>query len=129
MADESRSIPELLSNAITQVARLVRDEIQLARAEISTNISLAAVGIALLGASAVIMVAALVVLLLAFAAWLSQLGLSTPVSNLIAGALAAVISGVCAWLGLNRLRPENLAPKRTLEQLQRDASVIKEHAK
>jgi hypothetical protein len=129
MADESRSISELVSTALSQVSRLVRDEIQLARAEISANISRAVVGIPLLVASAVIMNAALVVLLLGGAVWLTQLGWSAPVAHLIAAGVAVLLSGICAWAGLNRLKPENLAPKKTLEQFHRDAAVVKEQMK
>src|SRR4051794_23419435 len=99
MADDSRSIPELISTALGQVSRLVRDEIQLARAEISRNISHAAMGIPMLAASAVIMVAVVVVLLIAAATWLTQLGWSAPVAYLIAAGAGAIVSGLCAWVG------------------------------
>lgn len=129
MTDESRSFPELFSSAIAQVGRLVRDEIQLARAEISTNISRAAIGLAMMAAGGVLTIAALVLVLLALAAWLETLGFSTPVADLMAGVVGMVISGALAWAGLARLKPENITPKRTMEQLQRDAAAVKEQVK
>jgi hypothetical protein len=39
--------------------------------------------------------------------------------------LGLVISGVLAWIGMNRLKASNLTPNRTLEQLRRDAQAMK----
>jgi len=125
--DDLRTVPELISHALSQVSRLIRDEIQLAKAEISNNLTQAAVGVGMLAGGAVTMIAVLVLWLLAMAAWFVQLGLSPPIAYLLAGLAGAVIAGILAWLGMNRLKPENLTPRRTIEQLQRDAAVVKEH--
>ena len=125
--DDLRTVPELISHALSQVSRLIRDEIQLAKAEISNNLTQAAVGVGMLAGGAVMMIAVLVLWLLAMAAWFVQLGLSPPIAYLLAGFAGAVIAGIMAWLGMNRLKPENLTPRRTIEQLQRDAAVVKEH--
>jgi hypothetical protein len=45
---------------------------------------------------------------------------------LVSGLIAAAISGGLAWSGLQRIRADELAPKRTIEQLQRDAAAAKE---
>jgi membrane protein implicated in regulation of membrane protease activity len=125
--DDLRTVPELISHALSQVSRLIRDEIQLAKAEISNNLTQAAVGVGMLAGGAVMMIAVLVLWLLAMAAWFVQLGLSPPIAYLLAGVAGAVIAGILAWLGMSRLKPENLTPRRTIEQLQRDAAVVKEH--
>jgi len=125
--DDLRTVPELISHALSQVSRLIRDEIQLAKAEISNNLTQAAVGVGMLAGGAVMMIAVLVLWLLAMAAWFVQLGLSPPIAHLLAGVAGAIIAGILAWLGMNRLKPENLTPRRTIEQLQRDAAVVKEH--
>jgi len=125
--DDLRTVPELISHALSQISRLIRDEIQLAKAEISNNLTQAAVGVGMLAGGAVMMIAVLVLWLLAMAAWFVQLGLSPPIAYLLAGVAGAVIAGILAWLGMNRLKPENLTPRRTIEQLQRDAAVVKEH--
>jgi len=118
---------ELFTDAINQFSKLVRNEIALARAELASKVSAAAVGIAMLGAAACLLIAAKVVLLLALAAWLSELGLSDPLANLAAGVLAVLISAGLAYFGIKRLNPENLAPQRTIEQVQRDVTAVKEH--
>jgi hypothetical protein len=125
--DDLRTVPELISHALSQVSRLIRDEIQLAKAEISNNLTQAAVGVGMLVGGAVVMIAVLVLWLLAMAAWFVNLGLSPPLAYFLAGVVGAVIAGGLAWLGMSRLKPENLTPRRTIEQLQRDAAVVKEH--
>jgi uncharacterized membrane protein YqjE len=124
-----RSFSGLLSDAVSQLNSLVRNEIHLARAELSAKAGQAAAGLALLAVSAVIMIAALVLILMALAGWLVDMGFSPPAADLIAGLLGAGVSGGFLWLGVSRLRAEDLSPRRTLQQLHRDASAAKELVK
>jgi len=123
---ENRSFSELLSDAVTHLAALVRNEIQLARAEYSAKISRAAVGFAMLVASVAMIGAAMVLILLALAGWLVESGLSQPVAYLIAGLSGAAVSASLAGSAVSRLKAEGLAPTRTIEQLHRDALAAKE---
>jgi hypothetical protein len=129
MPPDNRSFSDLLSDALNRLTTLVRTEIQLARTEISLKISKAATGIAMVMGSAAFAISGLVLILLAIAAWLDNAGLSRGVSNLIAGILGALVSAGLAWAGLQRLRADQLAPNRTMEQLQRDAMAAKEQLK
>ena len=126
---ESRSVAELFSDALQQVTKLIRTEIALARAEIADKASTAAMGIGFLAGAAVVTIAAVVVLLFALAAWLGELGLSDSLAYLVAGVVGVLISAALAWTGMNRLTPRNLTPDRTIEQLQRDAAVVREQVK
>jgi len=123
---ENRSFSELLSDTVTHLSALVRNEIQLARAEYSAKISRAAVGLATLVASVAMIGAAMVLILLALAGWLVESGLSQPVAYLIAGLSGAAVSAGLAWSAVSRLKAEGLAPTRTMEQLHRDALAAKE---
>jgi hypothetical protein len=129
MPPDDRSFSDLLSDALNRLTTLVRTEIQLARTEIGLKISKAATGIAMVMGSAAFAISGLVLILLAIAAWLDNAGLSRGVSNLIAGILGALVSAGLAWAGLQRLRADQLAPNRTMEQLQRDAMAAKEQLK
>jgi uncharacterized membrane protein len=73
-----------------------------------------------------LMVPALVILLLAIVSWLEAFGLQPRWGFLIVGVLAAVIGYVLVQSGLKATKAANLAPRRTAEQLQRDAAVAKE---
>jgi uncharacterized membrane protein YqjE len=129
MSTETRSIAELFSDALHQFTKLVRTELQLARAEIAAKAGEAAMGIAFIAGAALAMIAALVLVLFALAVWLVELGVPDPLAYLVAGVIGALISAFLGWTGMNRLKPDNLAPERTVKQFQRDAAVVREQMK
>lgn len=122
----NRSIPDLVSDAFGQLAKLVGNEFDLARAELSDKASQVGRAAAIIGAGAVLMIPALVLLLFAVAAALIRSGLSEPVSYLLTGVGAAVVSGALIAMGLNRLSGDALKPSVTLDQVQRDKVAVKE---
>ncbi|MBR1249173.1 phage holin family protein [Bradyrhizobium sp. AUGA SZCCT0169] len=121
-----RSIPELFSDAVGQLAKLIGNEFVLARAELSEKAGQAGRAAAMMGAGAVIMIPALVLLLFAAAAALIQGGLSEPIAYLIAGGSAAVLSTALIVVGLNRLSGDALKPTATIEEVQRDKAAARE---
>lgn len=126
LATDQRTVTELVGDAIDQFSKLIRNEVSIARAEIAAKATQAAMGAGFLAGAALLLIPALVLLLMALAAWLSELGLNDSLSNLIAGVVGLVISGVLAYMGKNRLSPENLTPQRTINELQRDVAAVKE---
>jgi hypothetical protein len=122
----NRSIPDLVSDAFAQLAKLVGNEFDLARAELADKAAQVGRAAALIGAGAVIMIPALVLLLFAVAAGLERAGLSEPVAYLITGVGAAAVSGALIAIGLNRLSGDALKPSMTLDQVQRDKVAVKE---
>jgi uncharacterized membrane protein YgcG len=121
-----RSIPELFSDAVGQLAKLIGNEFDLARAELSDKANQAGRAAAIIGAGAVFLIPALVMLLFAAAAALMHAGLSDPVAYLITGVGAAVVSAALIATGLNRLSGDALKPTVTLDQVQRDKVAAKE---
>lgn len=121
-----KSIPTLISDAFGQLAKLVGNEFELARAEMSDKVGQIGRAAAMIGAGAVICIPALVLLLLAVAATLVANGFSQPVAYLITGAGSAVVAGALIWIGIGRLSPEALVPSVTIDQLQRDKVAAKE---
>jgi hypothetical protein len=115
----------LLSDALSQLSTLVRTEIQLARTELTGKAAKAATGLGMMAGGLVVAIAALVLVFLAIAEWLDDL-MPEGLALLVSGLIAAAISGGLAWSGLQRIRADELAPKRTIEQLQRDAAAAKE---
>ena len=122
----SRSIPELFSDAVGQLAKLVGNEFELARVELSEKAGLAGKAAGIIGAGAVILIPALVLLLFAFSAVLIRSGLSEPVAYLIVGMGAALLSAVLIAVGMSRLSGGALMPTVTLDQVQRDKVAAKE---
>jgi hypothetical protein len=122
----SRSIPDLVSDAFGQLAKLVGNEFDLARAELADKANQVGRAAALIGAGAVILMPALVLLLFAAAAALVQSGFSEAVSDLIIGGGAVLVSAALIATGLNRLSGGALKPSVTLDQVQRDKVAVKE---
>jgi hypothetical protein len=122
----NRSIPDLVSDAFAQLAKLVGNEFDLARAELADKASQLGRSAALIGAGAVVAIPALVLLLFAVAAALIRSGLSDPVAYLITGVCATIVSAALIAIGLNRLSGDALKPSVTLDQVQRDKVAVKE---
>jgi uncharacterized protein YacL len=112
---------------LKQLSKLMRNELQLARAEIAVKASEAMSGVGLVVGAGISLIPALVLLLMALAAWIEELGTRSSIAHLIAGAVGLVIGGILAGIGMHRLKANPLAPKRTIEQLQRDVAAAKEH--
>jgi hypothetical protein len=122
----NRSIPELFSDAVAQLAKLIGNEFELARAELSEKANQAGRAAAMIGAGAVILMPALVLLLFAASAALIRSGLSESLAYLLTGAGAALVSAVLIATGLSRLSGDALKPSITLDQVQRDKVAAKE---
>jgi hypothetical protein len=109
-----------------QLAKLVGNEFELARAELSEKASQVGRASAMIGAGAVILMPALVLLLFALSAALIRSGFSEPTAYLLTGGGAALISAVLIATGLSRLSGDALKPSVTLNQVQRDKVAAKE---
>jgi len=121
-----RSIPELFSDAVGQLAKLIGNEFALARAELSEKAGQAGRAAAMMGAGAVIMIPALVMLLFAAAAALMHAGVSDPVAYLIVGVIAALVSVALVAIGINRLSGDALKPTATIDEIERDKAAARE---
>jgi Putative Actinobacterial Holin-X, holin superfamily III len=122
----NRSIPELFSDAVGQLAKLVGNEFELARAELSEKAGQAGRSAAMIGAGAIVLMPALVLLLFAVSAVLIRGGFSEPVAYLLTGGGAALVSIALIATGLSRLSGDALKPSVTLDQVQRDKVAAKE---
>lgn len=121
-----RSIAELFGEALAQLAKLIGNEFDLAKAELSAKATQMGRGVIMIGAGAVILIPALVILLFAIAAALMHAGISDPVAYLLTGGGAAIVAIVLIGFGVGRLSADELKPSVTLEQLQRDKAAAKE---
>jgi putative superfamily III holin-X len=125
-AQSNRSLPELFSDAVGQLAKLIGNEFELARAELSEKAGQAGRAATMIGAGAVVLIPALVLLLMAVSAALIRAGFSDPIAYLLTGGGAALVSIALIATGLNRLSGDALKPSVTLDQVQRDKVAAKE---
>jgi hypothetical protein len=129
--NERRSLADLVSDLVRETSLLARQEVALAKAEISENLArarTAAIGVAI---GAVVAFAGLLVLLDAvvlvlvdvlgpeFAPW---------VSALIVGVAVLILGLVLLQLGIKRMESP-LMPQRTVDSLKRNVEFAKEQVK
>jgi uncharacterized membrane protein YqjE len=126
-ANDSRPVSELFADALSQLSKLMHNELQLARAEISMKVGEAITAVGLLAGAAIFLIPTLVLLLISLAAWLVEIGIRPSGAHLIAGVVGLLVTAILGGIGLNRLTTNSLVPKRTLNQLQRDAGAAREH--
>lgn len=122
----TKSTGALIADALSNVSDLVRSEVDLARAEISENVSRAGVAIGLIAGAAIIALVSLNVLAAALVAALTEAGIAAGWSALIVGAGLGLIAYVLINKGINDLKLSSLAPTRTVKNVQRDAAAVKE---
>ena len=123
---DRRSVSELFADAFTQSAGLFRNEVDLARVELSQKASQAAGAAKFIAAGAVILIPAIVLILFAIGAALVEVGMSAPLAYLVSGVGGAIVSAALIWMGLSRLSGDALKPAVTIQEIRRDANAAKE---
>ena len=126
LTEDVREIPRLFGDAVEQLGKLVRNEAQLAQAELSQKVVQAGTGAAYIAGAAMLAVPVLVLLLMALALWLTQLGINPALAHLIAAVVGLVASVALAMVGKSYFTPENLTPRVTLRQVEKDVTAAKE---
>lgn len=124
-AHEDRSIGDLFRDLIANVTDLVRDEVRLARSELSEKADdvyaaalLVACAVALgAGGIAVLLIAAVAALSLTMPAW---------AASLIVGVAALALAAALVMAAKSKLQVRNLAPTRTVASLRGNAEFVKE---
>jgi hypothetical protein len=119
------SFGELLSQLATNSAALVRDEIQLARQEISDKLSVFRSGILVFAVGTLVALVATLALTAAAIIGLAHY-VGAGYSALIIGATLAIIGGITACVGLVQIKRINLKPSQTIETLEEDKEWLKE---
>jgi uncharacterized membrane protein YqjE len=120
---QSQSTLALLRRLTSELVTLVRQEIQLASAEVSRSLLTALKGGVSVAVGGAVLYAGLLVLLLAAVIGLSYV-VAAWLAALIVGLVVGVIGYIMVHAGLKALSPGNLKPERTQESLQRDKDVL-----
>ncbi|MCW2284584.1 tetrahydromethanopterin S-methyltransferase subunit G [Rhodoblastus acidophilus] len=122
-----RPVADIIGDLFNQATSLFGKETQLMRAELSENVGRVGRGIGLLVGGAVLLIPALVILLqAATAALIENYQLASYWSALIVGGVTLIVGLILVMSGAGRLRAEELMPDRTVRQLRRDATVVKQ---
>lgn len=122
----NRTPTNILGDVMNNVSRLVRREVDLARAEVDHNLRQAAVAIGMIVGAIVVLLVALNVLAGALVAAITELGVPAGWSALIVGGGFAIIAILMLLKGKNDLSATSLAPSKSARNLRRDALAVKE---
>ena len=123
---DERSLGDLFSDLSRETTTLVRQEVQLAKAELSQSATEAARGIGMLVAGGAVAYAGLLFVLLAIVFGLIEAGWDAWLSALVVGVVVVAIGAVLVLRARESLKPANLAPRRTVETLKEDQEWAKE---
>jgi xanthine/uracil permease len=126
---DERSLGQLFGDLSRQLSTLVRQEIDLARTEVTTKAGAASRDAAMLGAGGALAYSGLLVLLAAVVLLLIEVGLDEWLSALIVGIVVLGVGGFLIMRGREGLQKADLAPKRTIETIKDDAEWAKERIK
>ena len=127
MADKSdfRTIASLMGDALSQFSKLFQNEIDLAKAELGEKAQQVSVAAGFLMGAAILVIPALIMVLLALSAALVEGGWSEPAAHILSALVAMVFAAIFAVVGMQKLKPENLKPEETMQQLERDKAAVK----
>ena len=123
---DERSLGDLFTDLSRETTTLVRQEVQLAKAELTQSATEAARGIGMLVAGGAVAYAGLLFLLLAIVFGLIEAGWDAWVSALVVGLVVVAIGAILVLRAREALKPANLAPQKTVETLKEDAAWAKE---
>ena len=123
---DERSLGDLFSDLSRETTTLVRQEVQLAKAELTQSATEAARGIGMLVAGGAVAYAGLFFLLLAIVFGLIEAGWDAWLSALVVGLVVVAIGAILVLRARESLKPANLAPRRTVETLKEDQEWAKE---
>ena len=128
--EQDRSLVGLFSDLWRETQTLVHQEAQLAKAELSEKVSQVTTGAGEIAAGGAVLFAGFIVLL--FAA-VGALQLMIPsehaiwIAPLVVGVAVMIVGYVVLSRGRKQLQADSMMPERTLQSLQRDARLAKEH--
>jgi hypothetical protein len=123
---DERSLGDLFSDLSRETTTLVRQEVQLAKAELTQSATEAARGIGMLVAGGAVAYAGLLFLLLAIVFGLIEAGWDAWLSALVVGLVVVAVGAILVLRARESLKPANLAPRRTVETLKEDQEWAKE---
>ncbi len=120
-----RSLGELFSDLSQQTAELIRQEMRLAKAELSEKLSDVGKHAAMIAAAAVFGLAALMAVTAAIILLLIELGVTPWLAAVLTAAAMGVTAFLLAQSGLAALRNKSIAPVETMHSLKETTQWLK----
>jgi uncharacterized membrane protein YqjE len=125
---ESASFAELVQNIVADVQGLIRSEIRLAKTELKENVSTTGRASSLLVGGLVFGFYAVGFLLLTVVYALAT-AMPNWLAALIVGVVVAIVAGILAMVGYQRIKQVNLKPEQTVDSVKEDVEWVKQQAR
>jgi len=126
---DDRSLGELFGDLARDTGTLVRQEVDLAKAEMTRTATRVGKDLGFLVAGGAVAYAGFLGILAAIAIGLGQLGVPWWLAALLVGLVVAGVGGILVQRGLTALRQEDLAPQQTIATLKEDVAWAKAQTK
>jgi len=123
---DDRSLGELFAELAREMSTLVRQEVALAKTEMTQKAARVGMNIAFLVVGGAIAYAALLAIIAAIIIALGTYVMPMWAAALVVGIVIAAIAAGLVMKGINALKSEDLAPRQTIETLKEDAQWAKE---
>lgn len=122
-----RSVGELVAEVSDKTTLLVRQEIELAKAELRTNISRIVAGAVVATVAGVFAVLAIIYLLHAVALFFFDVvGFPVWVGYLVVTGGLVILGAVCAWIAFRAVKGGSPAPKQAIEEARKTREMLSE---
>lgn len=116
--EHEKSLGELFKELVQEVTTLVRQEVNLAKTEMSQKAAQAGKHVAMMAAGGALAYAGLLAIIAALVLALIQLGLTWWLAALIIGVVVVAAGGLMVWSGMKALKQEDFAPRETLDSIE-----------
>jgi hypothetical protein len=122
-----RSVGELFSDLTRDMGTLVRQEVQLAKTEMTQKASQVAKDVASMALGGALLYAGFLLLLADLVIILGTIGVPWWFAALLVGLVAVGVGAFFVVRGRDALKRADLAPRRTINSIKEDAEWVKEH--
>ena len=126
---DDRSLGELFADLAKESSVLVRQEVALAKAELTQKAGQVGKDVGFLAVGGLVLYAGLLAIIAALIILLATLGVPWWLSALLVGLIVAGAGYFLVQRGMKALKREDLAPHRTIETLKEDAECAKEQVR
>jgi drug/metabolite transporter (DMT)-like permease len=126
---DDRSLGELFADLARDSSVLVRQEVALAKAELSQKAGQVGKDIGFLAVGGLVLYAGLLAIIAAIIIVLGTIGVPWWLAALAVGLIVAGVGYFLVQRGMQALKKESLAPRQTIETLKEDAEWAKEQVR
>ena len=124
-----RSLGELLAELMRETTTLVRQEVTLAKNEMTQKAAVVGRNVGALAVGGAVAYAGLLAIIAALILMLIHAGMPAWGAALLVGVVVAAVGGALVSKGLAALKRQDLVPRQTVETLKEDAQWAKEQTR